>query len=115
MYQSSLDRSRPAPSAYLAAICSALRNPLAGLIAGMTPSLTAGEPVVDGEQPDVRQWVAQGGHLPVDDGGDAAHVGSVDDVGQPVVAVHDRGRALRGHGRGEALHQLVELGSRGRL
>ncbi len=39
----------------------------------------------------------------------------VDDVGQPVVAVHDGRRALRGHGGGEPLHQLAEFGARRRL
>ena len=53
--------------------------------------------VVDRQQSDIGQRVAEGGHLPVDDGGDAAEVRAVDDVGQPVVAVHDAGSGLPGN------------------
>ena len=49
-----------------------------------------GQVLVDDQQPDVGERVAQRRHLPVDDGGDAVERGREHDVGQPVVAVHDR-------------------------
>ena len=65
--------------------------------------------LVDHEQADVGQRVAEGGHLPVDDGGDPGQVGRVHDVGEPVVAVHDPGSRLLGNGRGQFLQQCRQI------
>jgi hypothetical protein len=67
------------------------------------------EPVVDVQQPDVGQRVAERGHLPVHDGDDLV-VGVEHDVGQSVVAVHDRRPSLDGHiGLERAADRLLEL------
>src|SRR5690606_19619747 len=64
---------------------------------------------VDEHEPEVGERVAEGGHLPVQDGGDPV-VGVDEHVVQPVVAVHDGGCPRLRHGVGEAGTQLVDAG-----
>ena len=52
--------------------------------------------VVDVEQPEIGERIAQGGHLPVDHGRDRAEVSAVQHVGKPVVTVHDAVLGLAG-------------------
>src|SRR5215207_241598 len=67
------------------------------------------ESLVDHQQRQVGERVADGGHLPVDDG-DRTVVVIDEDVVEPVVAVHHAGRGLRRYVRGEPGVQFVRGG-----
>jgi hypothetical protein len=64
------------------------------------------DPCVEHEKCHVGEWVTEGGHLPVDDRGHPVAVIG-EHVVEPVVAVHDAGRLLLGHRRGQPVVQLV--------
>jgi len=62
---------------------------------------------VDHQQADVGEWVAERAELPIDDCRHLA-LGGEDHVVQPVVAVDDRRRPLRGDAAGQRVVDLVD-------